>query len=337
MTYVEPVPPGDRYNLAFHARYGDHEVLLREVDAHYFRLYHDELPQLISSQSPWNSAGSGKNPSSRSTCRCDLIQQVRSINDIVRALYDFISSPMRPHKLIGTIFISAHGSANAVSLPISPGARVLSVAQLGEALFHVSAIDTTAPRGFPQAVWDEIRRPLQTLETNLTMLRRRIDGWFDAHSLIRFWVCNLGQDPAGGAADPLAAFGRILVPHAPLSVEAPRGRSLATFTYYTGSPPGRRVYLDEQRRHHLHPDVVAEVESNPSQLRYTGQELNEARDAFGSSSLRSGPPPEQTDAARQWVPIFAVQGGRGPVYQGQYQTFRTRWRTVSLPDRRSPP
>ena len=39
-NYVEAVPAGDRYNLAFHARYQDTEVLLREVDTQFFRFYH---------------------------------------------------------------------------------------------------------------------------------------------------------------------------------------------------------------------------------------------------------------------------------------------------------
>jgi hypothetical protein len=310
-------------------------VLLREVDAQFFQLYHAEMPQMLNSQSPWNSGGNGKTPSSRVTCRCHLIQQVQSINDIVRGLYDFISDPNRPRKTIGTLFVSAHGSFNAVSLPITPGAAVLSVPQLGEALSHVPQIGTEAPRGFPQAVWDNIREPLHRLEANLAMLRRRIDGWFDAHSLIRFWVCNLGRTPAAGAADPLAAFGRLLVPNSPLSVEAPTGRSLASFVFYTGSPAGRQVYRDEQRRNRLHPDVVSEVESDPQQRRFTGQDLNEARDTFGSSLLRAGPPPGQQAVNRQWVPVFALEGRRGPVYQGQYRAFRGLWRTVNLPDRRN--
>jgi len=266
-----------------------------------------------------------------------LIRQVRSIDDIVRSLYDFVSDMNRPRKPIGTIFISAHGSYNAVALPITSGARVLSVPQLGSALSAVPQIGNEAPSGFTQAVWDEIREPLHRLESNLLMLRKRIDDWIDAQSLIRFWVCNLGQVRGQGGADPLAAFGRMLVPNSPLTVEAPRVRSLASFIFYTGSPKGSQVFLDEKRRNRLHPDVVSEIESNAEQIRFSGQDLDDAHDVFGSELLRPGPPPGEKAADRQWVPVFALQGSHGPIHQGQYKGFRGLWRSVNLPDRRSPP
>ena len=335
VSFVDPVPPGDRYNLAFHAKYGPREVILREVDKRFFEFYHSNLPGMIQSSTPWASSGLVKTPSSRTTCKCEEINEVESICDIVAGLYRFVTDPNRPAKKFGTIFISAHGGPQGVALPIARGAPRVSVEELGRGLRKISSISRQAPTGFTQQRWDQLRGPLLRLETQLSMLGRRIDARFDEHSMIRFWVCYLGQSPAAGAPDSLQMFGRILVPSSAMILEAPRVVSTAGAIHYTGSPPGTAIWNHLRRSRYLHPDVVNDVESDVGGHRFTGSDLNDAHEEFGTRMLTPGQPPgRRVRNVAGWVPVFGLsrrQGGRTQnIRQGQWSRYHPLWRRVTL-------
>ena len=122
VSYEDPVPSGDRYNLAFSSEYdlsNPDDQFLRTIDRRFFEWYHSGLPDMLNSSAPW----SGKTPASRTTCKCDVVSEVSSLLDLVRKLTEFFQGHSSDRKKIGTIFISAHGSARSVALSLcrSPG------------------------------------------------------------------------------------------------------------------------------------------------------------------------------------------------------------------------
>lgn len=336
VSYEDPVPPGDRYNLAFSSEYdlnNTDDQFLRTVDRRFFEWYHSRLPDMLNSSAPW----SGKTPASRTTCKCDVVSEVSSLLDLVQKLTDFFQRRAADKKKIGTIFISAHGSARTVALPISRGAPIVTVEELGRGLAVAGNLPANAPQGFAQARWEQLRGPLHQVANALISLHRASNGWewFDEQSMIRFWLCNVGQPPPAGAPDAMTTFARTLVPSNPLIVEGPTVRSLGGYQMFSsGTSDGalwRGLRGGGRRREYLHPDMVSEVESDQHAQRFTGDDLRDSHEYF-ISRFRSSSSLPGVSGSGSWVPVFGLESrSNRPVYPGQWRQFKALWRRETLP------
>lgn len=290
---------------------------------------------MLGSSAPW----SGKTPSSRTTCRCDLISEVSSLQDLVRKLADFFRAHSSAQKKIGTIFISAHGSAQSVSLPVVRGGPIVSVEELGRGLAVAGSLPDRAPDGFAQTRWNALRGPLHQVANALIPLHREVNGWqwFDEHSMIRFWLCNVGQQPPPRAPDAMTTFARMLVPRNPLIVEGPIVRSIGAYQMFPSNTPDGNMWRGLRRARgrvdYLHPDVVSEVESDQAGQRFTGTDLRDAHEYF-IGRFRSSSSIPTVSGSGDWVPVFGLEERPGRVvYQGRrhWQRYKALWRREDLP------
>jgi hypothetical protein len=327
VSYVDPAATGDRYNLAFHARYGDNEPLLRGVDEAYFTFFHKEFPELLQS-SPWN----GKTPSSRSCCKCDLIKQVTSMTDIIKGIYNFIFSARMNGKTgkFGTIFISAHGNKQAVALPVAAGTRRISIKEFAVGL-TIDSLTKSPPAGWSQQQFDELRQPFLDLNATFAMLNKAGE-WFDKDTLIRFWVCFLGTPPDPGQSDPLKTFGKLLVPNGSIMLEAPKTFSVGNYEFFTGGPPGKFIYDNMKKGKQLHPDIISEVIADSSKKTMQSDEQKEAIENFGKGYLQPAPPPDNPKSKAEWVPLFGLreENSNTVIKQGDWANFSSKWRRVTI-------
>ncbi len=327
VKYVDPVPAGVRYNLAFHAKYGENERVLRAVDEAYITFFHNEFPDLLNSSSPWN----GKTPSSRSCCKCDVIKQVSSMTDIIKGIYDFTFSARLNGKVgkFGTIFISAHGSKQSVALPVAAGTRRVTIKEFAVGL-TINALTKTPPQGWSQQQFDELRGPFIGLNATFAMLKKAAD-WFDNETLIRFWVCFLGTPPESGQADPLKTFGKLLVPNGSIMLEAPKTFSIGNYEYFTGNPPGKFIYDNLKKGKGLHPDIINEILSDGNKKIMTTDDQKEAIENFGKGYLRPAPLPDNPNSKAEWIPLFGLRDENSStvVKQGDWANFSSRWRRVT--------
>jgi hypothetical protein len=327
VNYVDPSPAGVRYNLAFHAKYGDNEQMLRGVDEAYFTFFHKEFPELLQSSSPWN----GKTSSSRSCCKCDIIKQVTSMTDIVKGIYDFTFFAKLNGKAgkFGTIFISAHGNKQAVALPVAAGTRRVSIKEFAVGL-TIDSLTKTPPPGWSQEQFDELRGPFLGLNATFAMLKKAGD-WFDKDTLIRFWVCFLGAPPASGQSDPLKTFGKLLVPDGSIMLEAPKSFSVGNYEYYTGNPPGKYIYDNLKKAKQLHPDCISETIADTNKKVLQSDEQKEAIENFGKGYLRPAPPPDRPNSKAEWAPLFGLreENSNTVIKQGDWANFSSKWRRVT--------
>ncbi|MFV2090473.1 MAG: hypothetical protein ACC642_07455 [Pseudomonadales bacterium] len=252
-------------------------------------------------------------------------------------LTDFFQRHDSARKKIGTIFISAHGSARTVALPITRRAPIVSIEELGQGLAVAGNLPDRAPQGFSQARWDQLRGPLHEVANALISLHRQVNdwNWFDEHSMIRFWLCNVGQQPPAGAPDAMTTFAPTLVPRDPLIVEGPTVRSIGGYQMFgSGTPDGamwRGLRRGRRRADYLHPDMVSEVESDQSGARFTGDDLRDSHEYF-ISRFRSSSSIPSVNGSGDWVPVFGLEQRRNRVvYQGQWQQYKSLWRREDLP------
>jgi hypothetical protein len=327
VKFVDPAPAGVRYNLAFHAGYGNRERLLSEVDKTYFAFFHDEFPELLKSSSPWNN----KTPFSRSCCKCHLIKQVSSMTDIIKSIYNFTFMAEldgKPGKF-GTILISAHGNRQAVALPVAAGTRRISIKEFAVGL-TINSMTEKPPAGWSKEQFEELREPFIALEATFAMLKKA-GKWFDKETLIRFWVCFLGSQPEPGQPDPLKTFGKLLAPNGSIMLEAPNTFSTGNYQYFTGGPPGKYIYDSLKKENQLHPDIVSEVITDVNKKILHSDEQKDAIENFGKRYLRPAPLPDNPNSKAQWVPLFGLseENSNNSVKQGDWANFSRHWRRVT--------
>ncbi len=327
VKFVDPAPAGVRYNLAFHAGYGDDERLLRGTDEAYFAFFHKEFPELLESRSPWNK----KSPSSRSCCKCDLIKQVSSMTDIIKSIYDFTFMAKLNGKAgkFGTILISAHGNKQAVALPVAAGTRRISIKEFAVGL-TIDSLTKDPPAGWSKEQFDELREPFIGLNATFAMLKKAGD-WFDKETLIRFWVCFLGSQPKSGQPDPLKTFGKLLAPNGSIMLEAPDTFSVGNYQFFTGNPPGKYIYDSLKKEKQLHPDIISEVITDVNKIVMQSDDQKDAIENFGNGYLRPAPPPDKPNSKAQWAPLFGLreENSNKDISQGDWANFSRHWRRVT--------
>lgn len=312
VSFVDPIPAGERVNLAFYYKYGPKETLLREVDKAFFKFYHEHLPYMLDSYTPWAK----KAPGSRVSCKCDELYQIESFAEIVTKLKDFLLS--NRDKKIGTIFISGHGSRSSLSIPVAPGAPIISVDQMIAGLENAFNISNKPPRGWSQHLWNQCRPGFERLDIALATLQKFVANQFDEHSLIRFWVCFLGASPRN-----LEIIGRLIVPHGKVVIEAPKVRSVA----YLRGWSGKGAFNDMRRKKYLHPDIAAEVLSDNNLVKFVGTDKRDAIDNFSGDVIQT----TRVEKISTWYPAFGLEYKKNKyVYPGKYKTFRNYWTTVNL-------
>lgn len=324
---VDPQPP-DRYNLAFYAKYGQGEEILRACDKAYLTFYHETFPDLLNKNDPWN----GKTPQSRTVCKCEVIEEVPSISQIVAKLADFVIDKKKGK--FGTILISAHGSRESIALPLSTGSRRVSMDEMEVGLDNVDVLGKDKPESWTDARWRELRSGFLSLQHQMQRLQKnqQIAGgsWFDKDTLIRFWVCFFGEDPRPGRTDPMKKFGELLAPDEHLMLEGSKVFTVGEIRTFTGQPPGEYIYKQCVKGKWCHPDVIAEIDSEVDKKRLNTQDIKTARATFGGQILFSPPTPGQQNCNDQWIPVFAIAHNNQNIYQGNWNAFKQRWRRVTL-------
>lgn len=311
VTFEELAPSGDRVNVAFCYKYKPKETLLREGDKAFFKFYHEHLPYMLNSYNPWAK----KAPSSRVSCKCK-VYEISSFAEIVTKLKDFLLD--NRSKKIGTIFISGHGSRKSLSIPVAPGAPIISVDNMVTGLENAFNLNDTPPPGWNQSLWDQCRPGFERLDIALATLQKIVSKQFDEHSLIRFWVCFLGV-----RARNLEIIGRLIVPHGKVTIEAPKVRSVCELRSWGG--PG--AFRNMKRKNYMHPDIAAEVLSNSTGTKFTGEDRKDAIDNFDSDVIQT----TRVRKSTSWYPVFGLEYKRDKyIYQGKYKKFRKYWTTVRL-------
>jgi len=193
------------------------------------------------------------------------------------------------------------------------------VTGLDSALF--GSLSTRPPKGWSSDLWQKCLPGFQKLEVQLSMLERRTPKFFDAESMIRFWVCFLGAD-----AKNLETVGRIFVKSGPLQVEAPKVRSLGGDWAWSRSD-GRGAFNDMARRKFLHPDVTAAVKSDDANVLLSAKDLRDGTETFEQTGIQT----TSVEGRTNWFPYFGLEKpDKKYVFPGDYRSFRSYWRNVQL-------
>jgi hypothetical protein len=337
VTFLD-VQPKDRYNLIFYADYSDKDAVLEATDEAFVNLYHDTFPRALDSYTAWDT----KVPSSRSHCKAEKIEKVKSLLEIVRGIKDFVSGHAKDGKKLGTIILSGHGNPQEFSLPLTKpvkeGGHRLPLPDLEVGLQYADSLSEKPPSEWRStaAKWKELKSDFMRLEVEASMLHKHLGtSWTDKETLLRCWCCRLGRQPSG-PKDPLQILGRLLLGQGEFMVEAPQERSGSTHRYFTIDSTAEesvraKLFVDYKRKDGLwHPDTIAEVESDKTGMQFLGPDLRAARGAFFGLALQPGPTPEKKN--HNWTPVFYVEtASKSPIYPYDWKPFSQMWRRVTVP------
>jgi len=329
VTFVDPQPPG-RYNLGFHADYprtdANGNVVGRDeyrwqVARAFLSFYHEKFPAMLRTDAPWT----GKTPSSRTSCACQVIDEVDSLADLVGKIHHFAAHTMQGKEgKFGTISLVAHGGPSSVALPIAKGYPRVTFEELTRGLEYCEAVWRGKELNWVPADWEQLKDGYGHLKVEFDKLHQNVRHWFDEKTLIRFWACNLGR-----LEKTLRFFGKLLVRNGHVTLEGPKDVMYSASrgdSRFSGKPA--HVYNWMKRAKWLHPDIDSEIQSDKSLKRFGKSDLSDAIDEFGTRIVQ---PVDPNVAGRYpWVPALAVKPGRALVYPGDWRKFRARWRTVTL-------
>jgi hypothetical protein len=326
--------PSDRQNLVYYSDYLNRngnleadDAVIRAIDEAYIQIYHNELPKMLKS-SPWS-----REPSSRCCFKADEIKKISSLVDVANNIYNFTSDILREKKKIGTILLCGHGTPSQFAIPIGPSRRLLSLPMLEMGLDHADSINAERqPRGWQwgQDLWDHVREDLRKLSVIHAMLRNALIKRTDEKTLIRIWCCNLGRRPQDISKDPLKIIGNLLLGNHKGNIEAPKCVSAASYFFYTTRKTShQKVLNDIFGNAKLHPDILAEVQSDSQRTCFQEKNLKKNSAHFISSALRPPPTPEGRKG-RHWLPFWALEKNNRVIHQNNQPTFSRLWRRVKL-------
>jgi hypothetical protein len=323
--------PADRQNLVYYSDYLDEGLLsvkdaeIKAADEAYIQVYFNEFPTALVNE-PWRR----REPNSRCNFKADKIEMVKSLEDVVRSMADFVSEIGREKKMLGTILLCGHGNSQEFAIPIGPSRKRLSIAMLEVGLHCAKSIFKEPPREWiwGSDLWDKVREDLRALDVQAEILKRNMEGRTDERTLIRIWCCDLGQEPQRGLRDPLEILGKILLGGYKGSIEAPRYLSQPDYHLVpTTNVNNPRVLKQIFSKGKWHPDILAEVESDYQLACFQGEKLQDAGAKFVALTLR--PPPAPKREQQHWFPIWKLKDSQNKfVDQNNWDRFNSLWRRI---------